>query len=150
MIELIFVIVIIGILAAVAMPRLAANRDNATSSICAYEVGQLVQEIGNSYNKNGYSKFQNITIADISSIRTNVTPAGSGISEAATTTVNNTGVTYYCEGDAVAKITSTLTGADYILKIEDKNPTSPAALGAKKKLINQNILKANGTREYQL
>ncbi len=43
MIELIFVIVIIGILAAVAIPKLAATRDDAEASTCVHEVGQLIQ-----------------------------------------------------------------------------------------------------------
>lgn len=46
MIELIFVIVILGILAAVAIPRLAATRDDAQVSKLAANVKTLVGEIG--------------------------------------------------------------------------------------------------------
>jgi prepilin-type N-terminal cleavage/methylation domain-containing protein len=47
MIELIFVIVIIGILAAVAIPKLAATRTDAKASVLASEVQSAVQEISN-------------------------------------------------------------------------------------------------------
>ena len=49
MIELIFVIVIIGILAAVAIPKLAANKDDATASTCVHEVGQYLSEFSQAY-----------------------------------------------------------------------------------------------------
>jgi general secretion pathway protein G len=45
MIELVFVIVILGILAAVAMPKLAATRDDAKVSALAYSVGTGIQEV---------------------------------------------------------------------------------------------------------
>jgi len=45
MIELIFVIVILGILAAVAIPRLMANRDNAKVSVAAEEIRTIGNEI---------------------------------------------------------------------------------------------------------
>ena len=45
MIELIFVIVILGILAAVAIPKLMANRDNAKISVIAEEVRTIGNEI---------------------------------------------------------------------------------------------------------
>ena len=45
MIELIFVIVILGILAAVAIPRLAATRDDATAATIKTDVGTALQAI---------------------------------------------------------------------------------------------------------
>ena len=47
MIELIFVIVILGILAAVAIPKLAATRTDAQASAKAQEITAAVQEISN-------------------------------------------------------------------------------------------------------
>ena len=47
MIELIFVIVILGILAAVAIPKLAATRDDAEVSAIMTKIGQAVGEISN-------------------------------------------------------------------------------------------------------
>ena len=58
MIELIFVIVIIGILAAVAIPKLAATRDNATATTCVHEVGQLVGEVSQMYTSVGGSVYK--------------------------------------------------------------------------------------------
>ena len=43
MIELIFVIVILGILASVALPKLAATRDDATASGIKSDVGTIIQ-----------------------------------------------------------------------------------------------------------
>jgi len=45
MIELIFVIVILGILAAVAIPKLAATRDDAQVSLIAQDIGTAIGEI---------------------------------------------------------------------------------------------------------
>jgi general secretion pathway protein G len=47
MIELIFVIVIIGILAAVAIPKLAATRTDAKVATISQEVQSAVQEVSN-------------------------------------------------------------------------------------------------------
>jgi len=150
MIEIIFVIVIIGILAAVAIPKLAANRNDAASSLCAYEVGQLVHEIGNSFNKRGYTAFKDLTIENISNIHTGVTADKNGIFESASTKIDTVGVTYYCGGEAIVKIVCNQQGVEYNLTIEDKNPTTPVGIGAEEKLIKQNIVIANGLRQYGL
>ncbi|MFC2587141.1 MAG: type II secretion system protein [Campylobacter sp.] len=49
MIELIFVIVILGILAAVAIPRLAATRDDAEVAKAATNLSTLVSDLGAYY-----------------------------------------------------------------------------------------------------
>lgn len=49
MIELIFVIVIIGILAAVAIPKLAATRDDAKTAKAIMNLGTCVQDVGTRY-----------------------------------------------------------------------------------------------------
>lgn len=53
MIELIFVIVILGILAAVAIPKLAATRDDAKIAKGASDVATLVSDLGAYYTANG-------------------------------------------------------------------------------------------------
>jgi general secretion pathway protein G len=53
MIELIFVIVILGILAAVAIPKLMATRTDAKVSAISQEVGSAVQEISNYVTSQG-------------------------------------------------------------------------------------------------
>jgi general secretion pathway protein G len=49
MIELIFVIVIIGILAAVAIPRLSANRDDAIGAKVANNLATCINDAGGAY-----------------------------------------------------------------------------------------------------
>ena len=53
MIELIFVIVILGILAAVAIPRMAATRDDAKISAIGTQVGSAIQEVSNYVTAHG-------------------------------------------------------------------------------------------------
>ena len=65
MIELIFVIVIIGILAAVAIPRLAATRDDAKVATGLSEVSMIVREISNSYTARGD---YNASMSDITNV----------------------------------------------------------------------------------
>lgn len=52
MIELIFVIVILGILAAVAIPKLAATRNDATASTIATSAATCVNDAGGAYMMN--------------------------------------------------------------------------------------------------
>ena len=53
MIELIFVIVIIGILAAVAIPKLAATRDDAQDAKTKANVATCLQDLVSSYTATG-------------------------------------------------------------------------------------------------
>ena len=53
MIELIFVIVILGILAAVAIPRLAATRDDAEVAKAATNLSTLLRDVGAYYTSQG-------------------------------------------------------------------------------------------------
>jgi len=53
MIELIFVIVILGILAAVAIPKLAATRDDAKISKMATNLSTVVSDAGTYYTSQG-------------------------------------------------------------------------------------------------
>ena len=132
MIELIFVIVIIGILAAVAIPKLAANRDDATAAICAGEVGNIVTEITTNYSKLGYSGFQNLTISDLTNVKSSVTGTDSGIEEAGTASVIN-GITYDCEGDEAVALSfaAVASNGDYNLTITpNASATTPAAISA--------------------
>ena len=153
MIELIFVIVIIGILAAVAIPKLAANRDDATASTCVSEIGTLVSTLGAAYTKNGYTDFQNLTIDEITNSSTGVT-TGTGIKEASGDNVVS-GITYICEGGDVAKLTFAKNGTDasiYEMTLTDDNPTTPpaAAIAAKTIRKNFNIASAGGTKVFKL
>ena len=59
MIELIFVIVIIGILAAVAIPKLAATRTDAQISKARADLATVISDIGSYYTAHG--KFANLS-----------------------------------------------------------------------------------------
>ena len=53
MIELIFVIVILGILAAIAIPKLAATRDDANVAKAAMEIASALNDMGSYYTSKG-------------------------------------------------------------------------------------------------
>ncbi len=59
MIELIFVIVIIGILAAVAIPKLAATRDDAKVSKAIANLKTCVNDMGAEYTAQGDANISN-------------------------------------------------------------------------------------------
>jgi general secretion pathway protein G len=138
MIELIFVIVIIGILAAVAIPKLAQNRDDATAAVCASEVGNIISSTVNRYAKDGYTEFQKVTIADVFNGNTKITPSKgeSGTVEAGTALVS-AGVTYDCEGGQAVKITFAQNKTnkeiyEMTLDTSGASTTIPAAIKAAK------------------
>ncbi len=58
MIELIFVIVILGILASVAIPKLAATREDAKISKMSQNVATLVSDLGAYYTSQGNANWQ--------------------------------------------------------------------------------------------
>ena len=74
MIELIFVIVILGILAAVAIPRLAATRDDAEIAKAATNVSTVVSDLGSYYTS------QAQFAADLKSMTNVVLDPGTGLS----------------------------------------------------------------------
>ena len=90
MIELIFVIVIIGILAAVAIPKLAATRDDAKNAKVKSNVATCLQDAVAIYTSRGTTPSTSISDA-----------CGSGVS--VTTS-----------GDVV-KVTGTLTSGTYTM-----------------------------------
>ena len=104
MIELIFVIVILGILAAVAIPRLAATRDDAEIAKTATNIQTLVSDLGSYYTSQG--KFST-NIADMTNVKTpvmakdqsclDVTAPTTATAEAITVTVHNTTTSGLCE-----------------------------------------------------
>ena len=65
MIELIFVIVILGILAAVAIPKLAATRDDAKIAKSVTEIATVIQDFGAYYTAQG--QFGNV--ADMTNVK---------------------------------------------------------------------------------
>jgi len=68
MIELIFVIVLIGILSSIAIPRLTTTRDDAETTKAAEEVRTLISDIGLYYTSHGrfdhLSKMTSVSLTD--------------------------------------------------------------------------------------
>jgi prepilin-type N-terminal cleavage/methylation domain-containing protein len=127
MIELIFVIVILGILAAVAIPKLAATRDDAKVSKLASNVSTLVSDAGAYYTSQGLSKWaapakwSDLTNVELYAGATNVTPIG-------TTTITSSA---YINADATHNCFAISTTADGNLTVAaGTDTTSVACKGA--------------------
>ena len=90
MIELIFVIVILGILASVAIPKLAATRDDAKVSKAASEVSTLVSDFSAYYTSQGKfavpSSMTNVKLTSVKDSATMTEPTLANL---------NAGVVYY-------------------------------------------------------
>ena len=150
MIEIIVVIVIIGILAAVGMIAFSINRDDSIAHIDAIEVGQLITEISGKYTKEGYTTFKDMTIGDMTNIQTNTQLKYNGIIELPTALVHNTGVTYYCGKEALMEFMGILDTNKYSLVIKDKSPTKGVSLKAAMKLRNTYGMTEGSTKTYSL
>ncbi|MFA5216081.1 type II secretion system protein [Sulfuricurvum sp.] len=66
MVELIFVIVIVGILAAVAVPKLAATRDDAKVARISSDAARFVSDVGAYYTSK--DTFGTATLGDITNV----------------------------------------------------------------------------------
>jgi len=152
MIELIFVIVIIGILAAVAIPKLAATRTDATAAGCVHEVGQLISEISAKYTRVGYTAFTSTKIKDITNIAAGKGSTGNGISQAGTTTVDTTGIDYICDGKKIVNFKGVQSGTDYNLSVTLlQTGLTPAAEAARATMqTNLGLASATGTKQFRL
>ena len=149
-IELIFVMLVVGILAVVAIPRLAASRDDAAAAKCTQEVQQLISEISSSYTLDGYRSFSVKPIEKMTNIGVGVIE-GDGVSSSQGSLVGN-GITYMCDSDDIILIKGTLYRADYNLRVTDLNTAiSPAAVIAAELVRELNSINiAGGTRIYRL
>ena len=70
MIELIFVIVILGILAAVAIPKLALTRDDAEISKTASNIQTLISDLGSYYTSQGEFASGTDAVKKMSNVKT--------------------------------------------------------------------------------
>jgi len=153
MIELIFVIVIIGILAAVAIPKLAATRTDATAATCAHEAGQLVSEITAKYTSDGYNKFINRTLAEVTNISTGA--ATTGITNASTTLMSAAlaaPIAYNCDGGQLLTISAALlANGDYNMTVTlgTLTPASPALTSAGNQ-VQANMLQGQASKTITL
>ena len=120
MIELIFVIVIIGILAAVAIPRLAATRDDAKVATSLSEAGMILREMSTYYTANGHFEIDPAKMSNITDLNKT--------SGALADLDNGTGVvfSYYTKKNG----SGTEKCIDYTLSNTDGNITISAVSGA--------------------
>lgn len=127
MIELIFVIVILGILAAVAIPRLAATRDDAKISKIATDLSTVVSDAGAYYTSQGNTKWNSATWKDVS----NVTLA-TGAANTTTAATTDIQTKVYLNADAAINCFEVVTTADGNLTITDgAQITNTICAGAK-------------------
>lgn len=96
MIELIFVIVILGILAAVAIPRLAATRDDAEVTRAAADIATLYNDLATSYTARGSWTDSNATTAITDAELRSITAVGN------TAITGSRGITYAIGADGTA------------------------------------------------
>jgi type II secretory pathway pseudopilin PulG len=129
MIELIFVIVIIGILAAVAIPKLAATRDDAKISNIIANTRTLVGDLGAYYTAQGTASWdQNGSIGDATNVDISLNDDCSGALDENTTIGGNT--FYLCDGDVAC--VSFETGTDATageLTVADEQGTTQVCQG---------------------
>ena len=89
MIELVFVIVILGILASVAIPKLAATRDDANIAKASTEISAMISDMGSYYTAHG--KFND----DVSTMTNVALYKDLTADETAASTVNFTSTTIH-------------------------------------------------------
>lgn len=148
MIELVFVIVIIGILASVAMSKLASSSDDAEAQMCANEVGQLIHEIYNEYTNAGNDVFTSSAVSNMTNIKIIADPSEpQGITT--DSRVHVEGVVYKCGGENIATLVGQNSGTDYNLTLTVTPGVTPVPLRAAEAIID-NISDGQNPRQFSL
>ncbi len=134
MIELIFVIVIIGILASVAIQKLSATRDDAIASTCIGAARQFTKEVATYYT--AYGNFTNI------STMSNISTNGLDIGFRSDVNMRTGASQFYCENEALLEYVISIDAAVVSLTVSSLSPASvPAALIADQTLRKKNFYK---------
>ena len=68
MIELVFVIVIIGILASIAIPKLAATRDDAVATQVIHNLKTYLKDVRNYYTTKGKTRYQSARFSEVTEV----------------------------------------------------------------------------------
>jgi len=140
MIELIFVIVILGILAAVAIPRLAATRDDAEISKAATDAATLVSEVTSYYTAQGDLP------TNIEKI-TNIKVQGTG-KTVSLVVKGKPCIKYAVSTAAAANVDKGIKAGDPILTLTNDTSTEAACKGVQdafKKTIDSSPIKLGGS-----
>jgi prepilin-type N-terminal cleavage/methylation domain-containing protein len=147
MIELIFVIVIIGILAAVAVPRLAATRDDAKIATCMDGASSFMSQVSAYYTSQGslgkISDMTNFPIDASDENKLNGFTANSDLNSSGTGAA-----TYKCDGGTV--MTFDIVSTSTAFSIEPKIATT---FTANQKVAQQTATALDGKKyfkEYKL
>ena len=148
MIELIFVIVILGILAAVAIPKLAATRDDAKIATKVQEATAVVSEIGAYYTAHGvFAK----PVSDMTNVQLSDSATAENIN-GGTKDLNSTDIVYLTDGKGIGCVSyyaGPVTGAvagsiDGNLTVKSLTGTSTICDAVRKALNDRNISSATG------
>ena len=113
MIELIFVVVVIGILASVALPRLALSKDDASVASCVAEFNQFAREVQAAYlDSADLDDWQTRKISEITNIRVGAEASlNNGLVGGVNTIAHQTSIRYICAGEYVGVISPRLYNA---------------------------------------
>ncbi len=151
LIELIFVVVIVGILAIVSIPRLISNKDDANAAVCTQGVQELIGDISRGYTRAEHKRFISMPIEEITNISLNI-DGGNGISDSEGTLIAD-GITYRCDGDPIILLIGELSDSgNYNLTATDLNPTNnPAGIKAADLIRKLNAISTpGGSKVYRL
>jgi len=123
MIELIFVIVIVGILSSVAVPKFMSSRDDAMAAFCVKTAQQFVNDLASYYTVHGefgkVSQMSNISVNDTDVAFTDDT-------DFSTTSTGD----FYCDGIALIEYNATKTNIAQIGMTSLSPDANPAAFKA--------------------
>jgi prepilin-type N-terminal cleavage/methylation domain-containing protein len=140
MIELIFVIVIIGILAAVAIPRLAATRDDAKIATCMDGASSFMSQVSAYYTSQGklgsVGDMTNFPVADATNKLNGFDDTNTSLN------TNAVSINYWCDGAKVVKYDIESNATNFAII-----PSEVTGQGANEKVARQ-AAAALGDKKY--